>query len=114
VAGHTQYQGDWRAGLIMVLPGWDSIGATTILSNIFELSGIALFLIVIAFEFLAYLYARRKDQLVERTVRSFTIERQQQHESELAELRRRLSEADKRASESESKNAKRRPSTDRV
>ena len=97
----------------MVLPGWDSIGATTTLSNIFELFGLALFLIVIAFEFLAYLYARRNDLLVERSIRSVATE-QQQHDAELAELRRRLSEADKRASESESKNAKRRPSTDRV
>jgi hypothetical protein len=98
----------------MVLPGWDSIGATTILSNIFELSGLVLFLVVIAFELLAYLYARRKDQLVERTVRSGTTERQQQRDTELAELPRRLSEVDKRSSVSESKKAKRRPSRDRV
>ena len=98
----------------MVLPGWESIRATTILSNIFELSGLILFLIVIAFEFLAYLYARRKDRLVEQTARSVTIERQQQHDTELAELRRLLSEAENSASESKSKKAKRRPSTDEV
>jgi hypothetical protein len=97
----------------MVLPGWDSIRATTILINVFDLSALVLFLIVIAFEFLAYLYARRKDQLIERTARSVTIE-QQQHDTELAELRRLLSEAEKRASQSKSKKAKRRPSNDEV
>ena len=75
---------------------------------------LSFFLIVIAFEFLAYLYARRKDQLVEQTARSVTIERQQQHDTELAELRRLLSEAENSASKSKSKKAKRRPSTDEV
>jgi hypothetical protein len=98
----------------MSLPGWHSIGATTAVSDFFALSGFALFLIAIIFEILALFYARRRDWLIEEAAHSTDFERQQQHDAQIAALRRRLSDIDKNTAKSESKKARRRPSRDLV
>jgi hypothetical protein len=88
----------------MSLPGWNSIETATRLHNFFEFWGIVLFLVVVAFEFLAYFYGHRKDWLVEQGVRIAAEERQRadaevqrRHESDTATIREELARAQRDA-----------------
>ena len=97
------------------LPGWNSVETTTLLRNIFELSGIALFLVVVVFEFLAYFYGHRRDWLVEEAARVATIQRterehqaNERHAAEITEFQARVAAAEKAAAEAKKQQAQRR------
>jgi hypothetical protein len=96
------------------LPRWNSIKGTTTLRNFFGLGGLALLLIVMGFELLGYVYGQRKDRLVEDDVLNTAIARQQQHDIEVAALRRQLADADKRVVLLQSKKAERRLSQEEM
>jgi len=92
------------------LPRWNSIKGTTSFRNFFGLSGIALLLIVVVFEFLAFSYRQRENRLVE----AAAIERQQQHDAEVVTLRRLLSDADRKVAALEAQKAERRLSQEEM
>jgi hypothetical protein len=94
------------------LPRWNSIKGTTTLRDFFAIIGIALLLIVVAFEFLGYVYGQRKDWLVEDANLTAAIERQKEHDSEVGTLRQQLSAANNKIAALESKKAERRLSPD--
>ena len=96
------------------LPRWNSIRGTTTLRDFYALSGIAFLLIAVAFEFLGYVYGQRKDQLVEDARLTTAIERQKEHDTEVAILRRQLSDANNKIAALESKKAERRLSPDEM
>jgi hypothetical protein len=94
------------------LPRWNSIKGTTTLRDFFALSGIALLLIVVAFEFLGNLYGQRKERLVEDARLTAAIEQQKEHDTEVGTLRQQLSDANNKIAALESKKAERRLSPD--
>lgn len=59
------------------LPGWNSVDSTAHWHTFYELGGIALFLIVVAFEILAYFYGHRRDDLMEAASKTQVREREQ-------------------------------------
>jgi hypothetical protein len=82
------------------LPGWDSIETSRWLHDFFELGGIILFLVVVAFELLGYFYGHRKDSLIEEAARvavstqqQATQEEEKRHSLEVEALKQRLAEA---------------------
>jgi F0F1-type ATP synthase membrane subunit b/b' len=68
--------------------GWDSVETTARLHSFFELWGIVLFLVVVAFEFLAYFYGHRHDWLVDERDRLAEIARGQADKAKEAETKR--------------------------
>jgi hypothetical protein len=97
------------------LPGWDSIETSTRLHDFFELGGIILFLVVVAFELLAFSYGHHIDWLVGQAASTAATQQQQaeqaaeaRHASEIGGLKSQLSEADKKVAELEAKQPQRR------
>jgi hypothetical protein len=93
---------------------WNSIKGTSTLRDFFALSGIAVLLIVVAFELLGYVYGQRKDRLVEDARLTAAIERRKEHDAEVATLRQLLSAANNKIAALESKKAERRLSADEM
>jgi hypothetical protein len=104
----TDRENEGEIIVMALLPGWNSIETTTVLRNFFELGGIALFLVVVAFEFLAYFYGHRRDWLVDEAARIAGIQRardeaatQQHHDTETAQIRQQLADAEKAVREAQ-------------
>jgi hypothetical protein len=73
---------------VIRMPGWDSIDTTASLHSFFELWGIVLFLVVVAFEFLAYFYGHRYDWLIGERDRLAEIARGEADKAHEAEAKR--------------------------